>query len=196
MSTSESLKIIGMNRLLRFFGILLLIFCNCARSEKTEYKTVIEEWIGKKIILPKLSNQFNYDEKVKVVTQINGNCLSCISRLELWSSFIDEIRGTCETNNVQYYLYISGADTSAFKAINDSIIHFNYPVIFDQDNTFSKLNKLHENSLYHTMLLDSLDRVLLIGTPIMNKKLQKLYIDEISRILTGIEGNDVKHLFK
>ncbi len=66
--------------------------------------------------------------------------------------------------------------------MNDSIIQFNYPVIFDQNNTFYKLNKLHENSLYHTMLLDSLDKVLLIGTPIMNKKLQALYIDEIVRI--------------
>lgn len=171
-----------MNKSIGFLGILLLTYCCSVKSEKTEYESIIEEWIGKKIVLPRLSNQFKYDEKVKVVTKINGNCFQCISRLELWSRFIDEIEKNCENCNVQYYLYISGADTSAFKTMNDSIIQFNYPVIFDQNNTFYKLNKLHENSLYHTMLLDSLDKVLLIGTPIMNKKLQALYIDEIVRI--------------
>ena len=171
-----------MNKSIGFLGILLLTYCCSVKSEKTEYKSIIEEWIGKKIVLPRLSNQFKYDEKVKVVTKINGNCFQCISRLELWSRFIDEIEKNCENSTVQYYFYISGADTSAFKTMNDSIIQFNYPVIFDQNNTFYKLNKLHENSLYHTMLLDSLDKVLLIGTPIMNKKLQALYIDEIVRI--------------
>ena len=171
-----------MNKSIGFLGILLLAYCCSVKSEKTEYESIIEEWIGKKIVLPRLSNQFKYDEKVKVVTKINGNCFQCISRLELWSRFIDEIEKNCENCNVQYYFYISGADTSAFKTMNDSIIQFNYPVILDQNNTFYKLNKLHENSLYHTMLLDSLDKVLLIGTPIMNKKLQALYIDEIVRI--------------
>lgn len=159
-----------------------MIFCNCGRSEKPEHKKIIDKWIGKKIILPRLSNQFTYNEKVKIVTEINGNCFQCISRLELWSDFINEIKKNCENCNIQYYFYIGGVDTSAFNTINDSILHFNYPVIFDQNNSFYKMNKLHENSLYHTMLLDSSDKVLLIGTPIMNKKLQTLYLEEIVRI--------------
>lgn len=171
-----------MNRWIIFFSILLLTFCSCVKSEKTEREVIIEEWIGKKIIIPRLSNQFKYDEKAKIVTQINGNCFSCISKLELWSGFIDEMKKTCNNCSIHYYFYISGADTTAFKTINDSLIRFNLPVIFDPNNTFFKLNKLHQNSLYHTMLLDSSDKVILIGTPILNKKLQKLYIDEIRRI--------------
>jgi hypothetical protein len=159
-----------MNKFIGCLGLLVLTFCCSIKPEKVEYESIIEEWIGKKIVLPRLSRQFKYDGKVKVVTKINGNCFQCISRLELWSRFIDKIEKHCENCNVQYYFYISGADTSAFKKMNDSIIQFNYPVIFDQNNTFYKLNKLHEHSLFHTMLLDSLDKVLLIGTPNYEQK--------------------------
>ncbi len=86
-----------MNKSIGFLGILLLTYCCSVKSEKTEYESIIEEWIGKKIVLPRLSNQFKYDEKVKVVTKINGNCFQCISRLELWSRFIDEIERIAKT---------------------------------------------------------------------------------------------------
>ena len=171
-----------MKKSIGFLGLLILTFCCSVKSEKTEYESIIDEWIGKKIILPRLSDSFKYNEKAKMVTKINGNCFQCVYRLKFWSSFISKVEETCENCNIQYYFYISGTDTSAFKTINDSLIQFSYPVIFDQNNSFYKLNKLLENSLYHTMLLDSLDKVLLIGTPIMNKKLQALYIDEIARI--------------
>lgn len=171
-----------MKKIIGIFGIVLFVFCSCVRPQRIENERIVEDWLGKEIKLPKLSNQFRYDEKTKIVTSINGNCSQCIFRLKYWMNFIKEINETCVGCEIQYYFYVTGADTAAFKAINDSMVHFKYPVIFDQNNSFYKQNKLNENNLYHTMLLDSCDRVLLIGTPIMNPKLQNLYKEEIIRI--------------
>lgn len=159
--------------------VTIVIVSSCVDSEKVESKLLINEWSGKHIVLPHLSNRFSYNEKSKIVTRINGNCSQCIFKLKLWSDFLDEVESKACNCDIQYYFYISGADTSAFHAINESIIHFNYPVIFDTRNTFLRENNFPKNSLFHTFLLDSTNRVILVGTPIMNSELQKLYINEI-----------------
>jgi len=129
-----------------------------------------------------LSDQFKYNEKTKLVTRINGNCYPCIYELKIWTNFIERVYKNCINCELQFYFYIACNDTNTFNIINNNEIGFNHPIMFDTKNDFHKLNKLNENYLFHTMLLDSLNRVILIGSPIMNEKLQELYISEIISI--------------
>ena len=51
-----------MNKFIGFLGLWVLTVCCSVKSEKTEYESITEEWIGKKIILPRLSDRFKYNE--------------------------------------------------------------------------------------------------------------------------------------
>ena len=59
----------------------------------------------------------------------------------------------------------------------------NYPLILDFTNQYLKENDLTKWSRYKTFLLDKNNKVLLVGNPTYNKKLMKLYKQEINKRL-------------
>ena len=71
------------------------------------------------------------------------------------------------------------SDSSIYTEINKKEIHFEYPVIFDTNNEFQKSNNLAQNNIFHTMLLNKSNKVILIGNPINNTKLKELYIEQV-----------------
>ncbi|NBJ09112.1 DUF1573 domain-containing protein [Alistipes sp. Z76] len=62
---------------------------------------------------------------------------------------------------------------------------FNYPVAIDSAQYFKKHNKLSCNSSVHTFLVDNENKILAIGNPVINPKIQTLYRNIIS------ENNDI-----
>ena len=63
-----------------------------------------------------------------------------------------------------------------------------HPVAVDRNNTFGLLNNLPKKVEYHTFLLDSDNRVLAIGNPVLNPKIKELY----KRIILNDENNVVQ----
>ena len=162
--------------------LLLLLFqiiFSCKNSQDSEYENIVNEWIGKEILLPKISEGnklYNPDSNLKIVTRINGNCYSCLSRLKNWKPFVEEVNNKY---NIPVFIYMVISDSSIYTEINKKEIHFEYPVIFDTNNEFQKSNNLAQNNIFHTMLLNKSNKVILIGNPINNTKLKELYIEQV-----------------
>lgn len=108
----------------------------------------------------------------KLVTRINGDCYSCLLQLKNWSAFVNDVSKECK---VSFYIYVYISDTLVYNELNEQEIHFNYPIIFDQNDQFRKLNSLNKNEIFHTMLLDHSNKEIIIGNPIINPKLSELY---------------------
>jgi hypothetical protein len=165
----------------RFIVCIFFTFYGCESNIHRVNKKIIKEWIGKEIILPELydnSNQNAFSGGLKVVAKINGNCYSCLMDLKKWKTFMENIP---HKGKISFCFYLVISDSAVYKNLNKKEIHFDHPVIYDEDNKFQKQNKLNSNSIFHVMLLDSSNRVLLIGDPINNKKMTFLYKKVISQ---------------
>lgn len=169
------------NIVIRFIVFLFLMFTGCKNNSHKGNEKIINEWIGKEIILPGLcdnENQNVISDRLKIVSRINGNCYSCLIKLKKWKTFMENIP---YKEKISFYFYLVISDSTVYKNLNKEEIHFEHPVIYDEHNRFHKLNKLNLNSIFHVMLLDSSNRVLLIGDPIDNMKMKNLYKEVINQ---------------
>lgn len=161
----------------RFFFFLNLVFLllNCSKPTNTNYKDIISNWKGRHIVLPELKTNYgtiDSNNVFKLVTRINGDCYPCLVQLKIWSAFVNDVS---KEHKVSFYIYVYISDTLVYNELNRKEIHFNYPVIFDQNDQFKKLNNLNKNEIFHTMLLDHSNKEIIIGNPIINPKLRELY---------------------
>lgn len=160
---------------------VILSINGCESNSHKENERIIKEWIGKEIILSGLynsGNQNGFSDGLKIVAKINGDCYPCLINLRKWKSFMENIP---HKEKMSFYFYLVISDSLVYKNLNKKEIHFDHPVIYDEFNKFHKENKLNSNSIFHVMLLDSSNKVLLIGDPINNKKMTNLYKKVISQ---------------
>ena len=77
-------------------------------------------------------------------------------------------------------------------------VKFNYPILLDTLGEFEKLNPhLPKNHLLHTFLLDENNRVVLVGNPLRNKKIEEMFYKIVEEKLgkpqqPTTKKNDVK----
>ena len=70
---------------------------------------------------------------------------------------------------------------SSFEIMNERSIHFTQPIIYDPENHYIKMNKLPDNKLLNTFLIDPNGKIVVIGNPIISNKIATLYKNEIDR---------------
>lgn len=120
------------------------------------------------------------DGKVKVVTFINADCSSCIEDLKEWTLFVNK----ADMNKVRFiFLIRSNYGNTTFENLNTNKIDFDLPYFYDNNDSLFTLNKISEDKLFQTFLLDEQNKVKLIGNPIGHKRLSDLYLKEIQQTI-------------
>lgn len=169
--------------------LALFFLFSCKKDNTKELSEQINQWMGKKIEYPddmlfmKLAKDTvafpfaNSDHKVLVYVDSTG-CTSCKLQLRKWKDFM--VQADSLRNKTISYLFIF--QTKDQKELQYLLKRddFNYPVVIDIDNSFNKRNNLPENSIFHTLLLDKDNKVVLIGNPIHNPSVKDLYIQVLS----------------
>ena len=169
--------------LLMCFGI---ISCN---PKKREIKKIIQEWQGKEIIIPneeiiykisgrKIEDADLWSKSYKIFTYIDSvGCTSCQMGLNQWKELIDSCRD--QLIDISFLFVVHSSNFTEFE---DELLlyEFDYPIIYDYENTFERLNRF-PSTPYRTFLLDKENKVILIGSPKNNRKLWNLYKQEITR---------------
>lgn len=178
------------------FIIVIISAISCKRHSEEENtpKKLVNQLTGKLFHLPHYSkvllgdsiifevpNIRNPNAKLKITTYINGDCQTCIDEIKAWNDFSQSVN---KINNVNVYYYVFTSDIEHFR---DNIYNkeiYKYPLLLVKNNDYLNKNNLPlDNKMYQTFLLDSNNKVILVGNPIYSEKLMELYKEEINERL-------------
>ncbi len=175
-----------MIKLLPLLFIIVLFSCN---SKKREIQKIIQEWNQKTIIFPTLETKFMGKDticndllksKYKIVSYVDtSNCAPCSLRLYDWKIFMNEIHKKNQDVNFIFILHLKDYDEYVKLQIKNK---FTNPVFYDPTNLFYKENKLPQNTIFHTFLIDDTNKVIAIGDPISNFEIRELYTQLIDSL--------------
>ena len=152
---------------------------------------LVQEWNGKEIRFPShpvftrfVTDTVPYripktDYKVVVFVDSVG-CISCKLQLPKWKEFMHEVDSLCE-GKVSFVFFFQSANVKELRYIlrRDG---FSLPVCIDADDSFNSLNHFPGEMMFQTFLVDSENRVKVIGNPIHNLSAKDLYLKELAGI--------------
>lgn len=177
--------------------MFLWLFASCSESREEAMFRLVNEWKGKSVIIPVRSVftvqgkevvDFNYRDaeyKILVYTDSVG-CTSCKLQLPKWKQMIAEM-DSLTGGRVPFLFYFHAKDRKELRSLlrRDN---FTYPVCFEDDDYLNRLNRFPSDMTFQTLLLDKENKVVAIGSPVLNPKIKDLYLE----IITGKkkEGTD------
>lgn len=179
---------------------LLFVLSFCKDVEKENVTALVKEWMGKEIAFPAHSiftvqgkdtvNFILSSPNYKIVTYIDSvGCSSCKLKLASWKEFIYKVDSlTGEATPFLFYFYPKNRKDLQFEIKRED---FSYPVCFDENDEFNRLNKFPSNIAFQTFLLDKNNKVVAVGNPIHNPNVKELYL----RILTGVKDQPISSSF-
>lgn len=116
----------------------------------------------------------------KIVSYYNlAGCMSCrLKELRNWRCRIMEFVHLNFSNVDFIFIFRVGCDNEYFME-EFRQTGFDHTVLLDPDGEFERLNELPKDSRYHTFLLDSSNRIILIGSPVYNSPFWERYKTKI-----------------
>lgn len=172
---------------MKIFTYLILMMLFCACTNKHRILNDIKRLQSKKVLLPKCSSllvegkdttildYFECDTKLIIYNDSLG-CTSCgINKLYLWDDLIQYASQFNKRLKFYFIFAPSSKDISDLKiSLRNSF--FKYPILLDTLGEFGKLNpNLPKSKTLHTFLLNENNDVILIGNPLYNKEIEKLF---------------------
>ncbi len=163
--------------------ICLILVVSCKKNNlTTSAQKIVTEWVGRKITIPDVNSTYmgtdtimekkHMPYRILIYTDSTG-CVSCKLRLSTWKYYMHEI-DSLSPGQVDFLFYFqpkSSKDLTNLLRINS----FEHPVYVDQQGEINRINNFPSKIEYQCFLLDSQDRVLLIGNPTLNPKMWELY---------------------
>ena len=168
----------------------LWLLASCSESREEAILRLVNEWKDKSVIIPVRSVftvqgkdvvDFNYRDaeyKILVYTDSIG-CTSCKLQLPKWKRMIAEV-DSLTGGSVPFLFYFHPKDPKElrFYLRRDN---FTYPVCFEEDDYINRLNRFLSDMTFQTLLLNKENKVVAIGSPVLNPKIKDLYLE----IITG-----------
>lgn len=155
-----------------FISLLIILFtCSCWNTEEKHLAALHGKTINIKQFIDSINGQSLPQHKHRLVVYIDSNdCFSCILDINAWKLF--EKRILKRTNqNIEISFIVSPIYKNTIKDIR--FIN-SYNIYIDNGYNFKKTYRLPDNFIYRTFLLDSLNRVTIIGNPLFNSKIEEL----------------------
>lgn len=101
-----------------------------------------------------------YKKDLRLHVYINVNCNSCIDKLKSWKKIISDIE---HSHDILFHAF--SFDFNNFTRINNDLIKFHHPIIYDFDNTFFQENThLNINLENNIILTDRSNRLIDFST--------------------------------
>lgn len=130
-----------------------------------------------------MNDMFESELKLIAYTDSTG-CLSCrINKMNMWIPFLKY----AEMYDGRLKFYFIYHPTLDIRILRDAMMlnPIDYPVIIDEKGSFEKLNPhLPKDEIFHTFLLDENNNVILVGNPLYNKEIEKLFYKKTQELLT------------
>lgn len=172
------------NILLSTCLLFLLTACHIDKSKSKWDKVaehVVNKYINNQIYLPDTINPNNnknldsiYNSEFKLTINIDIDCSSCLNKIEFWEKF-----SILTKEKVPILFYINAFDGNNISKRIDKLTSLEW--VYDKEQLFVAINGLYDTR-FQTVLTDKNNKVILIGDPSENKKLEQLYINTIFNI--------------
>ncbi len=176
----------------------MIIWTSCQNAERSYLVNTVKEWEGKEIKFPAESvfTQYMYDT-VKYDTDLNFKlmvyvdsigCTSCKLQLHKWKSFLHEM-DSVSNDKIALLFYVCPNDKREFEHIlkRDK---FDYPICVDEHDSLNIMNHFSSDPRFQVFLLDKKNRVIAVGSPILNPKIKDLYFN----MLLGTNNNGMNKI--
>lgn len=170
----------------------------CHNDKREEIARTVTQWQGRTVQMPEgavftvqardtvAMDMYAPAHKVLVYVDSTG-CTSCRLQLHEWKKFIAEV-DSATGGRVPFLFFLSPKSVKEARYITRRD-DFTYPICVDMQNWLDSLNHFPEEEMFHTFLLDSDNRVAVIGNPIHNRSVRDLYM----KTLTGQETKKSAH---
>ncbi|MBD5323362.1 MAG: hypothetical protein HDS02_00765 [Bacteroides sp.] len=155
--------------------------------EHSKFTNIIEHQIGKPFVLP---NSVDFGSKGCIVNYVDSSdCTACRLKISQWKLFLSEINELC---NDSVTLVFAVHPSIPKQIVSTLFKRENFSPIFliDSANQIKTLNELGKDIRMHTFLLNAHGETIVIGNPVINPKIKKLYLDEIKKLLSPTEDID------
>ena len=108
-------------------------------------------------------------------------CTSCsIGKLKMWESYLSKFNGKMPFQFIALLEVKSGEVNQIERDIAN--IMLKVPILIDSNFVFRHQNpKFSNNSMFHTFLLNESDSVVLVGNPLQNEHIDKMFRKIIGR---------------
>ena len=107
----------------------------------------------------------------KIVTLVNFDCGPCRESIKKWKEYLNG-------KNITFILIVRGGDEKFYNDIRSKeSSSFRY-IYYDSDNVFELTNKIPQDTRLRTFLINSENKIRIIGNPLFNKAIAKLYDEE------------------
>lgn len=170
---------------MRYYIFALLVsFSACSSPVKESRETkIVRELTGKELVFtdnlftdaPKdaQSSRYVFLQKIsKIVTIVNFDCGPCRESITKWKEYLDG-------KDIPFVLIVRGGDKEFYNEIRSKkSSSFRY-IYYDCNNSFELTNKIPQDIRFRTFLINGENKIRIIGNPLFNNAIAKLYAEEI-----------------
>jgi hypothetical protein len=168
------------------FASILLHGCGCHNEQKeNNWKPYSQDKvlsiINNRIIMPDsipvcYPDSAAFDaimaQPFKIIFNVDISCSTCLAKFGYWNEFANNLK---EKHNLEVPVLAVITSPDFNDDIHDFILtKWSQPWIFDPEADFTYLNDI-EDDRFQAVLLDSEGKVRLVGNPMFNKALGRLY---------------------
>jgi len=188
-----------MNNLIKVVFLFLFSFTlfSCINKEHN-LENATDQWLGRYIKFPKTikyttlsTDSANIDlikKKCKILVYADSvGCTSCKLNLSGWKLLIEDVE-RLYPNQVGFVFFINSMDSITINLML-KYHEFNYPIIISEENTIGNLNNISKEIHLHFFLLNHNNKIFLVGDPVSDMNVKKMYIKTIEDILNETELN-------
>jgi hypothetical protein len=164
--------------------LLILLTISCKNKNNQYVSDWVKEWQNKEIVFSDSLVFAHYAEdtvdykipenEYKIIVYVSSSeCTSCMLQLSAWKLFLHDIDSVTHRNIP--CLFIVNPPRILDLIVLLELAEWEIPVCVDMNNDFAVINKIPVNANFHTFLLNEQNRVVLIGNPMQNIEIAKLY---------------------
>jgi len=183
-----------MNRKLLIITILIVIcLLSCTKNKRRDDAIkIVREWTGREIRFPEnvpcyvlgkdtlyelCEDCFHKEYKILLYVDSTG-CNDCRLQLSEWKQLKEEI-DSLFPGKVGFLLYFQPKNLRymGYLYMRDQ---FDYPIFVDTNDEINRLNQFSQVMEYQCFLLNSDNKVLVIGNPALNMHVWELYKSQIA----------------
>lgn len=181
-----------MSKYIVLLAIFTVVFSCKEKTKKNRLAIELKAFYGQTVTFPEelksasgqLPDFKDYpgSQNYKIIAYIDSAaCTPCtLQTFTLWKNFTEKL----EESNTRLIIILK---SDRVREIQEILTYYDidFPAFTDPEGHFRTVNRLPENPLLHTFLVDKNNRVAFVGSPIQNEKSWLLF----QKTITQLNGN-------